>query len=50
VTLLAATTLAATTLATTTLATTLAFTPLLAQDDEPGKRLTESAAVFPGPG
>lgn len=33
-------------LTATTLATTLAFAPLLAQDDEPGNRLTESAAVF----
>ena len=33
-------------LTATTLATALAFTPLLAQDDEPAKRLSESAAVL----
>ena len=30
----------------TTMATTLAFTPLLAADNEPAKRLDEAAAVF----
>ena len=29
-----------------TMAGTLGFVPLIAQDDEPGKRLTEAAAVF----
>src|SRR5436190_5370981 len=30
----------------TTVATTLAFTPLLAKDNEPAKRLNDAAAVF----